>query len=535
MDALQFDVDSPPADLLHSCPFILSPQLLTVVVATRMSDPLRLLLDCGRAPQMLVVGDVILDRYRWGDAERISPEAPIPVLRIRKQEDRLGGAGNVAAMLAALGAKASLAAVTGDDAEARIVGELLDDIKVDRRAVIADASRPTTLKERLLGAAHQRFPQQMIRVDREDRRPIAEELARCMLSHIDFYLGTTDLILLSDYNKGLCGGDLAAQLIAMARAAEVPVVADPVRGVDYHRYAGAACITPNRIEAGSALGWNIETPQDGLKAARELLQFGVEAAAVTIDRDGIAWADRDGRSGLFPTRPRQVCDVTGAGDMVLATLGYCLAVGADWPTAIELANLAGGLEVERLGVVPITREELRKEWSVLSGQRSVIQNPKSKIQNSIEELLAELDRERQAGRRIVMTNGCFDLLHPGHVASLETARKLGDCLVVGLNSDRSVRALKGPGRPVIDEQGRAEMLAALSCVDYVVLFDDASVAALVEQVQPDVLAKSAEYSAEKIVGHEIVRRHGGHVVAVPMKPHYSTTQLIQRLRNSDVL
>jgi D-beta-D-heptose 7-phosphate kinase/D-beta-D-heptose 1-phosphate adenosyltransferase len=288
------------------------------------------------------------------------------------------------------------------------------------------------------------------------------------------------------------------------------------------------------VEANSALGWTIETPQHALKAAEELLQFGVDSAAVTIDRDGIAWAHRDGRKGLFPTRPRQVCDVTGAGDMVLATLGYCLAAGAEWPTALELSNLAGGLEVERLGVVPITRAELLREWAVVSSQSPVadcgLTLSKSKIQNSIEELLPELNRQRQAGRRVVMTNGCFDLLHPGHVASLEAARKLGDCLVVGLNSDRSVRELKGPGRPVIDEQGRAEMLAALQCVDYVVIFDETSVARLVERVQPDVLAKSAEYGSDKIVGHEIVRRHGGHVVAVPMKPHYSTSQLIAAIR-----
>ncbi len=504
-----------------------------------MSDQFISILQRGPAPQILVVGDLILDRYRLGDAERISPEAPIPILRIRKQEERLGGAGNVAAMLAALGAKAGLAAVTGDDPEARIVGELLNNIQVDSRAVLADPSRPTTLKERILGSTQQRFPQQMIRVDREDRRPISDELARCLLSHVDFYLPTTALVLLSDYNKGLCAGDLAAQLIAMAKAAGVPVVADPVRGVDYHRYAGCACITPNRVEASSALGWAIETPQDALKAAAELLQFGVESAAVTIDRDGIAWAHRDGCSGLFPTRPRQVCDVTGAGDMVLATLGYCRAAGADWPTAIELSNLAGGLEVERLGVVPITRSELLKEWSMNKGEggrrKAEIPDPKSKIV-SIEELLRGLNRLRATGsasatpRRIVMTNGCFDLLHPGHVASLEAARKLGDCLVVGLNSDRSVRALKGPGRPVIDQQGRAEMLAALQSVDYVVIFDETSVAGLVQQVQPDVLAKSAEYGPDKIVGHEIVRRHGGHVVAVPMKPHYSTTQLIAAIR-----
>jgi D-beta-D-heptose 7-phosphate kinase/D-beta-D-heptose 1-phosphate adenosyltransferase len=475
---------------------------------------------------VLVVGDVILDRYRWGEAERISPEAPIPVLRIRKQEDRLGGAGNVAAMLAALGAKAGLAAVTGDDAEGPIVVELLRKIQVDHRAVLADPQRSTTLKERLLGSTHGRFPQQMIRVDREDRQPIADDLAERLLAHVGECLRSTRLVLLSDYNKGLCSGDLVPRLVALAQAAGVPVVADPVRGVDYHRYGGCTCITPNRVEAAAALGVSIQTPQDGLKAAQELLQFGVHSAAVTLDRDGIAWADRNGATGLFPTRPRQVCDVTGAGDMVLATLGYCLAAGADWPTAIELANLAGGLEVERLGVVPITRQELLAEWC---GSRNVTRH---KIV-SVAELQAQLPRQRQSGRRIVMTNGCFDLLHPGHVASLEAARKLGDCLIVGLNSDRSVRQLKGPGRPTIDQQGRAEMLAALACVDYVVIFDEASVAGLVDQVRPDVLAKSSEYPAEKIVGHEIVRRHGGHVVAVPMKPHYSTSELIQKIRGGE--
>jgi D-beta-D-heptose 7-phosphate kinase/D-beta-D-heptose 1-phosphate adenosyltransferase len=243
---------------------------------------------------------------------------------------------------------------------------------------------------------------------------------------------------------------------------------------------------------------------------------------VTLDRDGIVWADREGRMQHFPVRPRQVFDITGAGDMVISTLGYCLAAGADWPEAIELANLAGGLEVERLGVVPLTRQEILAELRRDGGTsaRKIL---------SLDQLDDELHCRRQAGARIVMTNGCFDLLHPGHVASLEQARKLGDCLLVGVNSDRSVCELKGPGRPIVDEQGRAAMLAALGCVDYVVVFDDVSVTGLVERVLPDVLVKAAQYGVEEVVGHEIVEQHGGQVVLAPMKPAYSTSALVEKI------
>jgi D-beta-D-heptose 7-phosphate kinase / D-beta-D-heptose 1-phosphate adenosyltransferase len=311
------------------------------------------------------------------------------------------------------------------------------------------------------------------------------------------------------------------RLVQLARAAGVPLVADPVKDADYHRYAGCACITPNRAEAGRALGTRITTPQEGLDAARRLLDFGVQSALVTLDRDGMAWVDGSGRGRLFPARPRQVCDITGAGDMVLAVLGYTLAAGAEPTDAIEAANVAGGLEVERLGVVPLTCREILAELAPPAAQAKIITRG---------QLDAALDRLRQAGKRIVMTNGCFDLLHPGHVASLEQARKQGDCLLVAVNSDRSVRELKGPGRPIVDEAGRAEMLAALACVDHVVIFDEASVAGLVERVRPDVLVKADQYSVEQVVGHDTVLRHGGHVVSVPTKPEYSTTGLIEKIR-----
>lgn len=490
-----------------------------------MSAQLNSLLNPPRRPRILVVGDVMLDRYLWGDVARVSPEAPIPVLRVGRQEHRLGGAASVAAMLAALDARVLLAGVVGDDDEGRTVRRLLRQIKVDVRGLLRSSDRVTTLKQRFLGQTQSRHPQQMIRVDQEDTRPIDAATANRLLEAVWEQLERIDLILLSDYGKGVCGGGFVPQLVTIASSAGVPVVADPARSADYRRYADCACVTPNRSEAGLAAGIKIVTPDDGLEAARRLLDFGIRSVAVTLDRDGIAWADRPDGGRLFPARPRQVADITGAGDMVLAALGYGRACGADWPAALELANLAGGLEVERLGVVPITRGELLAEGSL------AMRRPEGKVL-SIERLDEELRRRRDAGQRVVMTNGCFDLLHPGHVASLRQAADQGDVLVVAVNSDRSVRRLKGPGRPIIDEQGRAEMLAALACVDYVVGFDDESVAGLVERVMPDVLVKSAEYAADEVVGHDIVARYGGRVVLAPMKSSYSTSELIRRVRET---
>jgi D-beta-D-heptose 7-phosphate kinase / D-beta-D-heptose 1-phosphate adenosyltransferase len=475
-------------------------------------------------PRILLVGDVMLDRYLFGNVERISPEAPIPVLSIGKQEHRLGGASSVATMVATLGARTILATVVGDDVEGRVVRELLEKNGIDTRCVLTVHDRCTTVKERLLGRSQQRYPHQMMRVDREVTSPIESDQAEALLDGMASCIGDVDLVLVSDYNKGVCKGEMIQRVVALARAAGVPVIADPVKKADYHRYVGCTCITPNRLEAAMATDMTVETPQDGLDAARRLLQFGVESAIVTLDRDGMAWADNAGNARLVPARPRQVCDITGAGDMVLATLGYALAAGADAVTAIEIANTAGGLEVERLGVVPVTRDEILVELgrnSNTAGHKIV----------PIDQIEAHVRRLRHAGQRVVMTNGCFDLLHPGHVACLQEARRHGDCLLVAMNSDRSVRELKGAGRPIVDEQGRAEMLAALACVDCVVIFDDRSVGGLVERVAPDVLVKGGEYSVDQIVGSETVLDRGGCVVPVVMKSTYSTSALVDKIRD----
>jgi len=479
------------------------------------------LLERSCRPKIVVVGDVILDRYLWGDVDRISPEAPIPLLRVSRQEDRLGGAGSVASMLGALEADVGLVCVLGDDQAGRRAGELIAAAGINAGTLVS-ADRPTTIKERILGRAQHRHAQQIIRVDHEQTGPLEAELSAALLERVRGQLQGADLLVVSDYGKGICQGGLAARLVALGADADVPVVVDPVRGGDYARYAGCAAITPNRSEAALATGLEIDSPEQGLSAADKLRCLGIDAVLVTLDRDGIAWSHRDGRRGVEPARPRQVYDITGAGDMVVSVLGFALAAGLDFAEAVRLANLAGGLEVERLGVVPLKRRELVCELQATS---------RSKLYKivTLERLDARLDEARRSGRQVVLTNGCFDLLHPGHLATLEAARCEGDLLVVGLNSDRSIRALKGAERPIVDEQGRAEMLAALECVDHVVLFDEPSVEALVARVRPDVLVKAAQYCEDEVIGGDVVKRRGGRVALVPMKTTYSTSALVERI------
>ncbi len=489
-------------------------------MATNLADLLR----ASRRPRVLIVGDVMLDRYIWGDADRISYEAPIPVLRARERENRLGGAGSVTAILSALEVDSIPVSVVGDDSDGHVILEMVNKLGMPCDLIPCVAGRLTTLKERFLGRTQSRHPQQMIRVDQECIEPIDQETESILLEGARRELAHVDLVLISDYAKGVCTPDLLSGLISEARRAGVKVVIDPGRQADYRFYAGATCVTPNRAEAGMALGCTIRTCQEGLTAARGLVEaWGFEAAAVTLDRDGIAWADASGQARVFPVRARQVYDITGAGDAVLAAMGLAMALGADWPAVIQLANLAGGLEVERLGVAPISRRDLLAELDTdgQSGSSKTI---------SAQVLAVEMERRRSFGQKIVMTNGCFDLLHPGHISSLQYARSLGDCLVVGLNSDASVVRLKGEGRPIIGQQGRAQMLAALACVDYVVLFDETSVAPLVEQIRPDILVKAAQYAPEEVVGGDIVRSYGGQVMLAPVVEGLSTSEILQRAK-----
>lgn len=477
-------------------------------------------------PRVLVVGDVMLDRYVWGDAERISQEAPVVLLRAERREERLGGASSVAAMLRALGAKVMLAGVIGADHDGGRVRQLLTDLAIDHEAVVTDTGRPTTVKERYVGKAQHRHPQQMLRVDHEDRRPIGDSVRRQIELVMLSQLRRSDLVLISDYDKGVCTAGLLTSIISAATALGLRVIADPIRGHDYRKYHGCSAITPNRLEAGLATGRVLNTLDDAFVAATNLREkLDLEAAIVTLDKDGMVLRHRDGRAAHFPTRPRHVYDITGAGDMVMAALGMALASGADYEQAIPLANIAGGLEVEKIGVATVSREEILSDLTSLGSATAA----GAKVV-PVQSLLQELDYRRRLGQRIAFTNGCFDVLHAGHVQYLQEARAQADVLVVGLNSDASVQGLKGKSRPLQSLPARATVLAALQAVDFVTAFDDATPLALIELVRPDVLVKGADYCKEEVVGADLVESYGGRVHLAALHHGYSTTRLIEQMR-----
>ena len=480
-------------------------------------------------PRVLVVGDVMLDRYVWGDAERISQEAPVVLLRADKREERLGGASSVATMLSALQADVSLVGVVGPDADGIRVRQILNGLHVDHAGVKVDDARPTTVKERYIGRAQHKHPQQMLRVDFETREPVSGEVEAGLYRAIEAEVHRADIVLASDYDKGVCTPVVMSAILNAAKRKGIRVVADPIRGRDYSKYRGCSSMTPNRLEAGMATGRNVGTPDEALAGARQLRDdLGLEAGIVTLDKDGMALAHRDGTEAIYPTRPRQVYDITGAGDMVLSVLGLALAAGADYPSAIRLANVAGGLEVEKIGVATVSREEILND--LLHSPAPADPQAASNKLRTIPRLLPELDARRRLGQKIAFTNGCFDILHLGHVQYLTEARAQADCLVVGLNTDASVRTLKGPGRPVNPEEARAAVLAGLAVVDYLILFGEQTPIELIKAVKPDVLVKGADYRKDQVVGADLVESYGGRVHLAGLRDGYSTTKLIQQMR-----
>lgn len=595
------------------------------------------LLDGVGRPRLLVLGDLILDRYTFGNAERVSPEAPVIVLRVDAREARLGGAASVALLLRGLGAEVTLAGVVGEDSEGRTLRSLLRDENIDSHLVLVDPERPTTTKERIIGRAANRHSHQIVRVDHEARDPInaaVEDglvggLLRLLRSrpetgspHTPDRLSATgdgntscdestvaqpaqdtlwagppalvenrstnshgqapvmvfpgfDAILIADYAKGVCNPTLLRRVLEAARDCRLPVIVDPASMADYTRYAGASLLKPNRTEAELATGIRIVTPADALEAGQRLCrEYQLGATVITLDCDGMALIQSDGSTELLGCEGRKVYDITGAGDMVLAALGLCIASDLSIPDAVCIANIAAGLEVECLGVAPVTRAELRVALakrpmprgpvpilpvatalpppasattndhrtidtpelhaSVLPRRNSHSENPISKSSSkltTLPELIRLADHYRHAGKTIVFTNGCFDLLHVGHVACIADAAALGDVLIVAVNSDASVWRLKGAGRPVIDERDRAAMLAALASVDHLVIFDDATPHKLLEAIRPDVLVKGG--ATPEIIGHEVVEAYGGRVVRVAEVPGVSTTTIVSQIHAVD--
>ena len=474
------------------------------------------------SPRVVVVGDFMLDRYVYGNADRLSQEAPVPVLLALRSECLAGGAGNVASALLALGAGAVCVGLVGQDAEGNQLKTLLTSAGAKTAGLVSLSKYSTTVKTRYVGLPQHRNPQQLLRVDREEPSAVPESTRGTLRAAVRSSLGGGAVLVIQDYNKGAVSESNCPQIIADARKAGSKVIVDPAGIADYRRYRGATLLKPNRYEAQLATGITITDDASLERAAKHLIMAtDAQAVAVSLDKDGVYLYTADGGGRTFaPPRALAVYDITGAGDVLVATLAVALAEGCELDQAVVLANIAGGLEVERFGAVPIGREELLEELKRLSGLRS------GKIRTR-KQLATELGRRRKSGERIVFTNGVFDLLHLGHLRYLCQARQLGSCLVVAINSDASARRLKGKARPVIGQQERAEMLAALECVDYVTVFEEDTPCPLLELLKPDILVKGG--STDEIVGHEIVERYGGQVRKLDLVAGLSTTEIINRV------
>ncbi|MBC9177317.1 D-glycero-beta-D-manno-heptose-7-phosphate kinase [Roseomonas ludipueritiae] len=465
---------------------------------------------------VLVVGDAMLDRYVYGQIKRISPEAPVPILGVEREVAMPGGAGNVVRNLTALGAAVAFLSVVGDDQAGSDLTGLIGGQPGVEPWLLVQGGRATTTKTRFIASG-----QQVMRADHEIARPIHERLADRLVRIAADTVAATSVMVLSDYNKGVLSNDVPARLIAAARAAGRRVVVDP-KGHDYSRYAGADIITPNRAELALATGLPVETEEEIVAAARALREaHGFGAVLVTRSEDGMTLLDGD-TLHHFPAEAPEVHDVSGAGDTVVAVLAAGVASGLPLPVAARLANIAGGLVVGKVGTAVARENDLLEALTPERGTLRKVMRRASAAE--------QVERWRQRGWRVGFTNGCFDLLHPGHVHLLEQARSWCDRLVVGLNADSSVKRLKGPSRPIQQEAARAAVLASLSTVDLVTIFEEDTPVELIRLLRPDVLVKGADYTVAQVVGGELVQEWGGVVKLAELLPGNSTTATVARIR-----
>lgn len=463
--------------------------------------------------KVLVIGDVMLDRYMVGDTKRISPEAPVPIVNVTETEDRAGGAANVAQSIVALGGSAKLLGITGDDEAGTTLANQLTQHAVDSDFVRMKGV-PTIVKLRVLSHG-----QQLIRLDFEEplhRCDSTELLQRFAESVLD-----VDVVILSDYDKGTLSE--SQLMIQLARKANVPVLVDP-KGNDFAKYRGARLITPNLSEFEGVVG-KCHSEEELVTKARSLIrEFDFEAVLITRSERGMTLVEDDGQKLHLPTSAVSVSDVTGAGDTVISTLGTSIAAGASLADACRFANLAAGIAVTKVGTSTVNRAELATAMAVHDVEASGVL--------SREALMVVADNARKRDETIVMTNGCFDILHPGHISYLNSAAQLGDRLIVAVNSDRSVSALKGSDRPIVACENRMKVLAGLAAVDWVVEFDEDTPEALIASILPDVLVKGGDYRVEDIAGHKQVLANGGDVRPLQFENNHSSSSIIDSIKRS---
>ena len=476
-----------------------------------------------KSVRVAVVGDLILDEYLDGVVNRISPEAPVPVHLVRKTTVSAGGAANVARNIQLAGGQAMIMGVWGHDGAADQLRQLLGKDGIDIKGVLVDPDRPTVRKTRI--TANQ---QQLVRIDWEEVKAITEQIQNQLYQHIEAQ--TWDVLLLSDYGKGGLPKEFLQRLIKLAQQRQRPVVIDP-KGKDYSQYSGATLVTPNRREACEALGLDSHQAMPALELVEQLAKkFTIENILVTLGAEGMLGFDRSKQTTQhLPAVTREVFDVSGAGDTVIAIMA--LGLGSQTPLfeSMRLANAAAGRVVEKWGTQPILRAELIEALAKDATQESYgLVSSLSKI-CELKDVLAAVGPQGKRKQKLIFTNGCFDLLHAGHVAYLEAARALGHQLVVAVNSDSSVRRLKGSTRPIVPAEQRMRLLAGLNCVDYVLLFADDTPARLIAELQPDILVKGADYQINEIVGADIVQSYGGRVERIAFLEGMSTSDIVKRI------
>jgi D-beta-D-heptose 7-phosphate kinase/D-beta-D-heptose 1-phosphate adenosyltransferase len=471
---------------------------------------------------ILVVGDIMLDQYHWGEVKRISPEGPVPIVHIREKSFVLGGAGNVAANLSGLGCKATIIGIYGNDPAGVRVRDILREKNITAGLVVQD-SRSTITKTRIMAQG-----QQLIRLDEENPDPIGPELSEKIFHTIEQNFSDYHAVILSDYGKGIFQAkDLCRDIISLCKKKSVPVLVDP-KGTDWDRYRHATAITPNTSElklvAGADPLHDTTSLVDAGRSIRKKLDVGW--LIVTRGPKGMLLAGPDEQAIEIPSVAREVYDVSGAGDTVISTIAAAIAAGLSFPEAASLANTAAGIVVGKIGTQPINIIEL---GDALQLEESKGRSSKGLHTHTLEGARILIKSWRNAGKKIVFTNGCFDLLHPGHINLLHQARSFGDRLVIGLNSDASVKRLKGDSRPILSELDRAAILSALNCVDLVVLFDEDTPLSLISDLRPDILVKGADYKPDEVVGRDVVEAYGGQVRLVQLLEGYSTTGIANKV------
>ena len=482
-----------------------------------MKEKFKYFFSSDERPKILVIGDLILDEYIWGGVSRISPEAPVPILETRSENLALGGAANVANNLVGLGCEVHLCGAIGQDEKGDKLLKTIHDRSIQTEGIFRFVHRPTTTKIRII--AHN---QQILRVDKEDNRPITEETEKKLIQYINQVIPTMDGVICSDYHKGILTEKVIKAVMRKAQKSEKAVIVDP-KNSDFSLYKGATVITPNLREVASSVPIKIKDQEDLGRAAEYLLNLTkAQAILITQGKDGMSLYKSKERLISIPTVAKEVFDVTGAGDTVISVFSMAMFVGFDYQEAAWLSNMAASVVVGKVGTAVVTLEEINEflQEEMLRTSHTVL---------GLEELKKIISMAKSTDKKVVFTNGCFDLIHGGHIEFLQKAKSLGDILVVGLNTDQSVKKLKGENRPIKNERERANILSALKYIDYITMFNETTPEKLIREIRPDILVKGDDYKIDEVVGREIVEGYGAKVELIPIVKGHSTTGTLEQI------